>query len=173
MSEAMAPEAMVAMLNEYFARMVAIVMDHEGTLMQYVGDELMGVWGAPKAQPDHAHRAVRTGLEMLAALRELHIGWRERGLPAFEIGIGVNTGEAVAGNVGSREREQYSVVGDTVNTASRVEQLNKELGTHMIITEATYRLVRDLVDVRPLLPIAVKGKAEPLTVFEVLELREG
>jgi adenylate cyclase len=149
--------------------MVGIVLEEEGTLMQYVGDELMAVWGAPVAQPDHARRAVRTGLAMLAALRELHGGWRERGLPTFEIGIGINSGEAVAGDIGSHARVQYSVIGDTVNTASRAEALNKELGTHLIITEQTYDLVRDMIEVRPLPPMRVKGKAEPLTVFEVVQ----
>jgi adenylate cyclase len=143
-------------------------MDEDGTLDKYVGDAIMGVWGAPIEQPDHARRAVRAGLGMLAALAELQTSWHERGLPAFEIGIGINSGEAVAGNIGSRKRAQYTVIGDTVNTASRLESLNKEMGTQMIISEATYELVRDMVEVRPLPPVTVKGKAEALTVYEVL-----
>jgi adenylate cyclase len=132
----------------------------------------MAVWGAPMPQRDHARRAVRTGLGMLAALSELQASWRERGMPAFEIGIGINSGEAVAGNIGSHKRAQYTVIGDTVNTASRLESLNKELGTRMIISEATYRLVEDMVEARPLPPVVVKGKAEPVAVYEVLRLRE-
>jgi len=172
MSEAMSPEAVVAILNEYFDRMVPVIMVEEGTLDKYVGDAIMAVWGAPMPQRDHARRAVRAGLGMLAALSELQAGWRERGVPAFEIGIGINSGEAVAGNIGSRKRAQYTVIGDSVNTAARLESLNKELGTRMIISDATYRLVEDMVEVRLLPPVMVKGKAEPLTVYEVLALKE-
>jgi adenylate cyclase len=172
MSEKMKPEEVVAILNEYFDRMVPVIMDGEGTLDKYVGDAIMGVWGAPIEQPDHARRAVRAGLGMLQELQELQVSWRERGLPAFDIGIGINSGEAVAGNIGSRKRAQYTVIGDTVNTASRLESLNKEMETHMIISEATYHLVEDLVEVRLLPPVNVKGKAESLIVYEVLRLKE-
>jgi adenylate cyclase len=172
MSEAMRPEEVVSILNEYFEKTVPRIMEQEGTLDKYVGDAIMGVWGAPMEQPDHARRAVLAGLGMLAALRELHDSWRERGLPTFNIGIGINSGEAVAGNIGSRKRAQYTVIGDTVNTASRLESLNKEMGTNMIISDATYAQVRDLVEVRPLPPVTVKGKSEPLTVYEVLGLKD-
>jgi adenylate cyclase len=153
--------------------MVPAIMDQEGTLDKYVGDAIMGVWGAPIEQPDHARRAVLAGLGMLSGLRELHEIWRARGLPTFNIGIGINSGEAVAGNIGSRKRAQYTVIGDTVNTASRLESLNKELGTNMIISASTYAFVKELVEVRLLPPVTVKGKAEPLTVYEVLGLRTG
>lgn len=171
MSEAMRPEEVVAMLNEYFEQLVPLVMAQEGTLMQYVGDEIMAVWGAPTNQPDHAARAVRTAVAMLEALGELHATWRKQNLPTFDIGIGIHSGPAVVANVGARKRPQYSIIGDTVNTASRLEGLNKELGTRVLISNATYALTRELIDARPLEPVRVKGKSEPLQVYEVRGLK--
>jgi adenylate cyclase len=148
--------------------MVPVIRSREGTLMQYVGDEIMAVWGAPLRQPDHAARAVLTGIEMLAALKELQASWKERGLPVMEIGVGVHTGPVVAGNVGTQPRYQYSVVGDTVNTASRIQGLNKDLGTRMLISAATYERVSDQVTVRPHPPVQVRGRVEPVQIYEVI-----
>ena len=142
--------------------MVPVIMDEEVHARQVCRRRDHGRLGRPIEQPDHARRAVRAGLGMLQALAELQAGWRERGLPAFDIGIGINSGEAVAGNIGSRKRAQYTVIGDTVNTASRLESLNKEMGTRIIISEPTYRLVEDMVEVRLLPPVTVKGKVEVL-----------
>jgi adenylate cyclase len=172
MSEAMDPRQVMAMLDEFFARMVPVIQGRRGTVMGYAGDEIMAVWGVPLERPDHALQGVLAGIEMLAALRVLQASWKERALPVMEIGVGVHTGPVIAGNVGTRDRLQYSVVGDTVNTASRIQGLNKELGTHMLISAATYERVGDRVAVRSHPPMHVRGKAEPLVVYEVLDKNE-
>jgi adenylate cyclase len=168
LTESLPAPLMMALLNEYFEGMVAVIMAHEGTLVHYAGDMIMAVWGAPIAHPDHARRAVLAGIEMLDALRQLQADWRARGLPVFDIGIGLNSGEALAGNVGGTKRRQYAVIGDTTNTAARLETLNKEMETAMIISEATFAQVEDLVTTRPLGSVTVKGKSQPVTVYEVL-----
>jgi adenylate cyclase len=170
LSEQLGPEEVIALLNAYFAKMEPPILAEQGILLQFVGDEIMAVWGMDTPQPDHACHAVRAGMAMHAALRELQAEWRERGLPSFEIGVAVHSGDAIVGNVGTAGRRQYSVIGDTVNTASRLEGLNKEMGTRMLISAATYEQVGDLVSVRALPPVRVKGKAEALQVYEVLGL---
>jgi adenylate cyclase len=171
MSEHMAPADVAEVLCRYFSEMVRIVMDHQGMVNNFIGDALVAVYNAPMEQPDHARRAVLTGLEMLRAWETLQEEWRDAGLPTFRIGIGINTGAVFAGNIGMEKRLQYTVIGDTVNAAARLEALNKELGTSFLISHATYERVADLVEVRPLAPILVKGKVEPLQLYEVLGLR--
>jgi adenylate cyclase len=165
-SETMPAEEIVTMLNEYFELMVEIVFAHEGTLDKFVGDEIMALFGAPVSHPDDALRAVRTALTMLDALRRFNDEREARGQPGFAIGIGVNTGEVVAGYIGSSKAMQYTVIGAPVNLAARL--CSHAAGMQVLISEDTWREVREHFEVRELEPIKPKGIAQPVRVFEVL-----
>jgi adenylate cyclase len=162
------PEEVVAQLNEYFSRMVEVVFAHRGTVDKFVGDMVMALFGAPLADADHADHAVRAALGMLAALQELNARWAAEGRPALDIGIGVNSGDMVAGIIGSDTVMSYTVIGDAVNLGSRLESLNKEYGTHLIVSEATKARLKGRYDMKPLGAVTVKGKSEPVNIFEVL-----
>jgi len=167
-SEKMDPAELVNFLNEYLTEMTNIVFEHEGVLDKYMGDAIMAFWGAPMEQPNHAELACRTGYHMVRRLRELQQGWSERGLPLLNIGVGINTGPMTVGNVGSKMRFDYTVMGDAVNLGSRLEGVNKEYGTNIIISESTYAHVRDKFLVRFLDLVAVKGKQEPIAIYELI-----
>lgn len=168
LSEQLKPEEVVELLNEYFQAMTDVIFAHDGTVDKFIGDAIMAVFGAPVAHPDDPIRAVRTGLEMLQALEALNAKWAARGKRTFAIGVGINTGEAIVGNMGSTQAMGYTVIGDTVNVASRLESLNKQLGTSLLISESTYHYVKDRVEVTAHTGIKVKGKAEEMTVYTVL-----
>jgi adenylate cyclase len=170
MSEKMEPENVVATLNEYLSEMTDVIFKNNGTLDKFIGDAVMALFGTPAFYPDHALRAVRTAFMMKDRLEKLNEKWKGQGRPTLKIGIGINTGEAIAGNMGSLQRMEYTVIGDTVNLASRLESLNKELGTEIIISSSTYEKVRDYVKVRQFTGIHVKGKEETLVVYEVTEV---
>ncbi len=165
-SETMRAEDIVTMLNDYFERMVDVVFRHEGTLDKFVGDEIMALFGAPVAHPDDAIRAVQTALDMLDALRVFNTERESSGSTGFEIGIGINTGEVVAGYIGSSKAMQYTVIGAPVNLASRL--CSAAHGMQIVISESTWEQVRDVVEVRELTPIQPKGIARQVRVFEVL-----
>jgi len=167
LTERESPEAMVAQLNDYFTRMVALVFAHQGTLDKFVGDMVMALYGAPVDDEAHADHAVQTALAMVRALAALNAERATRGAPPFDIGIGINSGEMVAGNIGSDQVMSYTVIGDAVNLGARLESLNKEYGTRIIISEATRALLRGQYDVRPLGTVTVKGKTQPAEIFEV------
>jgi adenylate cyclase len=166
------PEAVVAQLNEYFSRMVSVVFAHQGTVDKFVGDMVMALFGAPLADPDHADHAVQAALGMLDALGELNGLWETTGRPPLEIGIGVNSGDMVAGIIGSDTIMSYTVIGDAVNLGSRIESLNKEYGTRLIISESTRARLKGRYDMKALGAVTVKGKSEPVTIFEVLARAE-
>jgi adenylate cyclase len=168
LSERMEPEAIAAHLNEYFGEMTTAIFAHRGMINDFVGDAVMAVFGAPIADPDHAWHATQSALAMDRALEALNRRWEVAGLPRLRMGIGIHTGSVFAGNVGGRERIKYTVIGDPVNVASRVEGLNKDLGTTILITEETLAAVGDRVPVRDCGPQAVKGRVEKVRVFEVL-----
>ena len=136
-SEKGQPEEIVRTLNEYFTRMVELVFRHQGTLDKFVGDMVMALFGAPLDDPDHADHAVETALEMVEELRRLNERWKAEGRPELDIGIGINTGPMIAGNIGSEAIMSYTVIGDAVNLGSRLESLNKQYGTRIIISEGT------------------------------------
>ncbi len=168
MSEKMDPQELVHFLNEYLTEMTNIVYENEGVLDKYIGDAVMAFWGAPKAQPNHAELACRTAFHMMRRLRELRAGWEQRGLPHLDIGVGINTGFMTVGNVGSKSRFDYTIIGDSVNLGSRLEATNKEYGTNIILSEATLLHLNDAFNVRFLDLIAVKGKKEAAPVYELL-----
>jgi adenylate cyclase len=147
--------------------MVPIVFAHKGTVDKFVGDMIMALFGAPLDDPDHADHAVQTALAMSEGLAELNRGWRARGRPALDIGIGINTGDMVAGNLGSSDIMSYTVIGDEVNLGARLESLNKQYGTRIIISEATRGALRGQYDVRALGDVVVKGKTMPVRIYSV------
>jgi adenylate cyclase len=167
-AEGLSPEALVHLLNEYLTVMTRVVFRHNGLLDKYIGDGIMAVYGAPLHDPDHAYRACRSALEMMDELTALQTRWASQGLPFLNIGIGINTAVMVVGNMGSELRFDYTVMGDGVNLASRLEAANKEYGTNIIISESTWEQVRARIATRDLDVIRVKGKAQPTRIFEVL-----
>ncbi|MCC7356973.1 adenylate/guanylate cyclase domain-containing protein [Candidatus Uhrbacteria bacterium] len=170
-SEGMTPDVLVNILNIYLNRMTDIVFKHAGVLDKYIGDAVMAFWNAPLDQSDHALRAVSTGLEMRDALEELNAS-KAFGDLEMHIGIGINTGEMVVGNVGGNTRFDYTVIGDNVNLGSRLEGLTKEYGVAFIIAESTKGELRDAVITRRLDKVTVKGKKEPVVIYEAMELKE-
>ena len=168
-SEKGQPEDIVATLNEYFTRMVEIVFAHKGTLDKFVGDMVMALFGAPLDDPHHAEHAVDAALEMIRELNRLNEKWIAEGRPALDIGIGISTGPMIAGNIGSEAIMSYTVIGDAVNLGARLESLNKEYRTRIIISEATRAALPDRYLFRPLGDVVVKGKTRPVAIFEVKE----
>ncbi|UCG14358.1 MAG: adenylate/guanylate cyclase domain-containing protein [Deltaproteobacteria bacterium] len=171
LAEEMAPEALVHLLNEYLTEMTDVVFEFDGLLDKYIGDAIMAVFGAPLEQRDHAVRACRTALNMLRRLATIQIRWEKEGAPRLDIGIGINTGPMVVGNMGSERRFDYTVIGDAVNLASRLEGINKEYGSKVVISEFTYEQVKEDFFCRELDAVRVKGKARPVKIFELLALR--
>jgi adenylate cyclase len=167
MSEKATPEEVVGQLNEYFSRMVQVLFEHRGTLDKFVGDMVMGLFGAPLDDPEHAEHAVQAALAMTAALNALNQTWSAAGRPVLDIGIGISTGDMVAGNIGSDTIMSYTVIGDTVNLGARLESLNKDYGSRIIISEATRLALKGQYDVRPLGEVVVKGKSRPVAIYEV------
>lgn len=165
MSENMDPTDIVEQLNVYFTRMTDILMELEGTLDKYVGDELMALFGAPVARDDDPIRAVLCGVRMLSALRELQQRWKSENKPIIEIGVGINTGVVTAGYMGSEKQLSYTVIGDNVNLAARVMSVAK--GMELFITRSTYEKVEPYFEIEQRESIMVKGKSMPIEIFHV------
>ncbi len=161
------PEELVAQLNEYFTRMVDIVFKHHGTVDKFVGDMVMALFSAPVDDADHAQHAVEAAIEMVHELGALNRGWVARGMAQLDIGVGVNSGDMIAGNIGSSAIMSYTVIGDNVNLGSRLESLNKEYKTRIIISDATRGRLTGDFDIRPLGDVIVKGKSKAVQIFEV------
>lgn len=170
-SETLSPEQMVSLLNEYLTSMTDIVFEHRGYLDKYIGDAIMVVYGAPVPQTDHPLQACLTAVDMMEELRRLQKKWEGEGMPFMDIGIGINTGPMVIGNMGSKSRFNYTVIGDSVNLASRLEGLNKTYGTHIIISESVYRDVSEIFLCRELDTVKVKGKLKPSLIYELVGKR--
>ena len=169
MAESLPPETLVHLLNDYLTHMTEQVFRHEGLLDKYIGDAIMAVYGAPLPQPDHAKRACRTAVDMVRALRDLQPGWQQQGLPKLDLGIGINSGAMVVGNMGSTSRFDYTVIGDAVNLGSRIESLNKQYGTHILLSEFTYQQVKDeFPHLREVDVTTVRGRHEPVRLYELL-----
>ncbi|MGH9709937.1 MAG: adenylate/guanylate cyclase domain-containing protein, partial [Candidatus Acidiferrales bacterium] len=173
LAETLDAQDLAALLNSYLTEMTKIVFDQQGTLDKYIGDAVMAIWGAPFEQANHADLAAQAALDMMARLGGLRKQWQERCQPILDIGIGINTGIASVGNMGSALRYGYTAMGDTVNLASRLEGVNKEFSTHIILSESTYIAIHDTSFlVRELDLIRVKGKSLPVTIYELLGRRE-
>ena len=161
------PEELVAQLNEYFTHMVDIVFKHQGTLDKFVGDMVMALFSAPLDDLEHAEHAVQAAIEMIDELGKLNRKWVGEGRKALDIGIGINSGEMIAGNIGAQAVMSYTVIGDNVNLGSRLESLNKEYKTRIIISNATRTRLKGQYPMRPLGDVIVKGKSEPVAIFEL------
>ena len=167
MSEKGTPEEVVTQLNELFTRMVGVVFAHRGTVDKFVGDMVMALYSAPLDDDEHADHAVQTALSMIRTLNEMNQQWQSQGKPTLDIGIGINTGAMVAGNIGSDTIMSYTVIGDAVNLGARLESLNKDFGTRIIISESTRAELKGRYDIHPLGEVVVKGKTKPVAIFEV------
>ncbi|MEA3328342.1 MAG: adenylate/guanylate cyclase domain-containing protein [Candidatus Omnitrophota bacterium] len=167
------PEEVVHTLNEYFDRMTEIVFKYNGTLDKFIGDALVVIFGAPSkySHLDHAKRACLTALDMSKELKVLQEQWQGQGKELLDIGIGINTGEMLVGNMGSSKIMDYTVIGDEVNLASRVQGLTRDYNVKTIITEATYQKVKEIVEVRPLGEAKVKGKDKTVVIYELIRLK--
>ncbi len=161
-------EELVSLLNEYFTEMTRIILEHKGTLDKFLGDAVMAFWGAPVPVQNHALECCTAALRMTKKLNELKLKWEKEHQPVFSIRIGINTGEMIVGNMGGKERFDYTVIGDNVNLASRLEGVNKEYGSTIIISESTYDYVKDILFVRELDFILVKGKSKPVRIYELI-----
>ena len=168
-SESMDPQKLTKYLNRYFTPMSDIVMKHNGMIDKYIGDAVMAFYNAPIDVENHAYLACQSSLEMMDELDKLNVEFEKEGLPPINIGIGLNTAEVVVGNMGSNQRFNYTVIGDGVNLASRVEGINKIYGTNIIITEFTYVVVKDEFLTRAIEKVRVKGKEEEVLLYELMK----
>ncbi len=166
-SEKYPPEVVVKRLTEYLTSMVDVIFRHDGTLDKFVGDEIMALFGAPYYFENHAERACYTALDMVGELRHIQKRWSQHDMEYFQIGIGINTGKVIVGNLGSMQLFDYTVIGDEVNLGARLESANKHYSTTIIISEATYQQVKGKAIVRELDVVRVKGKTKPVRIYEL------
>ncbi|HUX90404.1 MAG TPA: adenylate/guanylate cyclase domain-containing protein [Gallionellaceae bacterium] len=166
MSETSDPEEIVEMLNVHFTVMADIILKHNGTIDKYIGDAIMAFWGAPVKSPDHAEQAVLAGEEMLEGLKEVNRILKERGFKhEINIGIGINTGMATIGNIGSEKKKNYTVVGDAVNLSSRLESITKEHKTPLLFSEYTYNKIKDKIPCKLIGNVTVKGRGQSVDIY--------
>jgi len=171
-SENLEPRDLVALLNEYLTEMTDIVLANKGIIDKYEGDAIMAEFGVPVYYEEHARMACFTALEMQHKLRQMRKKWEKEGRPQIRARVGINTGEVIVGNMGSRDVFDYTVMGDHVNLGARLESANKFYGTEIMISEFTYRQVKDDFYTRPLDLIRVKGKQKPIEVFELIATKD-
>jgi adenylate cyclase len=165
LAERLAPERLVRLLNRYFTAMTEVVQAEDGMVDKFLGDGLLAVFGAPLPQPDHAARACRAALAMQAAVEALNREWAAEGLPEIRVGVGVNTGRMVIGNMGSEQRFDYTVVGDEVNVAARLEAASKEAGAPILVSAATLAAAGPGFRARRLPDVALRGHSAQVHVF--------
>jgi adenylate cyclase len=165
MSETMAPNEIADLLTSYFTEMVGIVFEHGGTLDKFMGDAIMALWGAPLSAKDDADRAMQTALDMMHTLEEMNRKWAEQGRRQINVGIGINFGEVFAGNIGSDQRLEYTVIGDAVNVASRL--CGKADAGEIIISESFYKALKKKPKVEASEPLSLKNKAQPVAAYRV------
>ncbi len=172
MTESLDPKVVIKIMNSYFKQMAEAIRGQGGLVLQFIGDEIYAVFGAPMPRPDHPPRAFRAGLEMRRRLVDLNKEFVEKGWPSLRHGIGIHTGDALAANIGSPDRLSYLLVGDTINIASRLQSLTKEVGTEMIISAATHARLTDTeltaIELRKLPPKHLRGKSLLVEIFAVV-----
>ncbi len=173
MSEELSPKEVVGFLNDYYAIMTSVVRRHNGTVNQFVGDEVFATFGVPIATPQNELNAVLCAMEMMKKRELLNLKYSKRFGREIEMGIGINGGEVVAGNLGSEDKMAYSVTGDTVNTGKRIESLTKERPNTILISEWVYRQVADYIRAKAWAPLPLKGKKDLVTVYEVVGRKDG
>ncbi len=172
MSETMSAQQVSEILNEYFSEMEPIITKYNGIINKFIGDAVMAIFGEPIQDKNHAANAVKCGYEMQLKVKELQKKWVAEGKPKIEIGIGINTGEVFVGNIGSINRMEYTVIGDTVNLASRLESYNKVYKTKMLISPSTYEATKNIIDVVKISDVEIRGKAHKIDIYEVLKCQE-
>ena len=170
MSETMSAQQVSEILNEYFTEMEPIISKYNGIINKFIGDAVMAIFGEPIQDKNHALNAVKCGYEMLLKVKELQKKWAEEGKPKIEIGVGINTGEVFVGNIGSVNRMEYTVIGDTVNLASRLESYNKVYKTKMLISSSTYEETKSFIDVIRISDVEIRGKSHKMDIYEVLKV---
>ncbi len=168
MSEELSPKEVVSFLNDYYTIMSEIVKQYNGTVNQFVGDEIFAAFGAPEMFPDNETNAVYCAIKMMENLSKLNEKYQEKFKREIQMGIGVNYGEVVVGNVGSAERIRYSLSGDTVNTGKRIESITKDYPNSILISDSIYERSKEVIDAKAWEPIAVKGKKDKILVYEVI-----
>ncbi|BBD08249.1 adenylate/guanylate cyclase domain-containing protein [Desulfovibrio ferrophilus] len=171
LSESMQPQELVGHLSDYLSEFSQVITARKGTIDKYIGDSIMAFWGAPESIPNHAELACRAAIECRNLLRERAQSTNGKTRPAFPTRMGINTGEVTVGNIGSDDRMDYTVIGDNVNLASRLEGLNKYYDTGIIISESTYQAAKASIEVRPLDYVIVKGRTQPVRVYELLAMQ--
>ncbi|NPV10916.1 MAG: adenylate/guanylate cyclase domain-containing protein [Ignavibacteria bacterium] len=172
-SEKIDPETLVELLNHYFDEMTEIIFETNGTLDKFEGDAIMAFWNAPLDDPEHHFNSALCALKMKKKVNELKLDWKAIIGQEFSIRIGINSGEMIVGNMGGKKKFDYTVMGDNVNLASRLEGINKIYGTDIVISESIYNKIKDRVIARELDLILVKGKTIPVRIFELIDLKEG
>ncbi len=173
MSEKMSAEEVSMILNEYFAEMEPIISKYNGVINKFIGDAVMAIFGEPIPDVNHAQNAVRCAYEMLKKVEYLREKWIFEGKPKFEIGVGINTGEVFIGNIGTENRMEYTVIGDTVNLASRIESYNKVYKTNLLVSSSTYEHIAGIADVIKINEVQIRGKAKKMNIYEVLRIDKG
>ncbi len=168
LSEQFEPEKIVGLLNTYFTEMSGIIFDSQGIIDKYQGDGIMAFWGAPLPLKDHAAMACLAALECQQSMEKINDKLRSEGFPPLSMRIGLHSGDAIVGNMGSEQRFDYTIIGDNVNLASRLEGVNKRFGTRIVLSETTYHLAQERIEARELDLIAVKGKENPIRIFQLL-----
>jgi adenylate cyclase len=169
-SEENDPETIVTLLSDYLGKVTKIVFDNGGTVDKFIGDAVMAIFGAPKSYGNDAERAVRTGVEMLQLAAAMAPQWQQAIGRPLKIGVGINTGDAVVGSIGSEIRSDYTAIGDAVNTASRLEGMTKELGVPLLMSEFTAAEIKDGLEITSLGKVQVIGRATPLGVFTTSDI---
>ena len=170
MSEQMSAQEVSEILNEYFTEMEPIITKYNGVINKFIGDAVMAIFGEPIQDKNHAQNAVKCAYAMLLKVKSLQKKWAKEGKPKIEIGVGVNTGEVFVGNIGSINRMEYTVIGDTVNLASRLESYNKVYRTNLLISPSTYEEVKGFTDVIKISDVQIRGKANKMDIYEVLKV---
>jgi len=166
------PNEMITVLNEYFREMTEIIFRYQGAIDEFAGDQMLAFFGIPLATPKGAENAVRAAVEIVRRMEQLCADWQHRGLPAFNVGLGLNTGLVAVGNIGSEKRMELTVIGPPVVIASRVEELNKLFGTQILVTQDTLDEVRDLVSYRERGEVMLRGISRPISLYEITGLRD-
>ena len=172
MSEKMSAEDVTKILNEYFTEMEPIITKYNGVINKFIGDAVMAIFGEPIQDMNHPANAVRCAYEMLKKVEYLREKWLHEGKPKIEIGIGICTGEVFIGNIGSETRMEYTVIGDTVNLASRIESFNKVYKTNLLVSSSTYSYIADAADVIKINDVKIRGKAQKMDIYEVLRIEK-
>ena len=172
LSETRKAEDVSQLLNEYFSELEPVISKYNGVINKFIGDAVLVVFGDPAQDKFHAKNAVKCAYELRNKVKDIKQRWLEQGKPKIDIGIGINTGEAFIGNVGTQNRFEYTVIGDAVNIASRIEDYNKIYKTHILISENTYNKISQIVDVIKIREVSIKGKSKKINIYEVLRITE-